>query len=322
MKHARKLVSRLLPEYVYAVFDHLRAHGALRFFVAPKTFNELVRRRMLWDRNPALKLTADKITAREYVRSRMGEEHLIPLYLVTDDPRSIDFDQLPQSFALKASHGWNFNIIVFDKHSLNRDDAIRRLVQWQAQDYYFGVREWPYRKLKPRILAEQLVLSNGKIPPEYKLFVFNGRVRFIQVEIDRFGTYRKASFDENWRRLAIEYVAPNASEPVKRPDCLSDLIRIAERLGKEFEFARIDLYLCDGRIYFGELTHFPNAGRIPFRPRDFDRMLGEVWLSGVPIAERFYAQDALSGTERVASLDSAIHRPYSSPLGQKSRRDR
>lgn len=300
---AAKVIGTITPSYAIIVWEYFRQFGEVRLFLFPRTFNELIQHRKLFNRNPLLPRTTDKYAARAYVGEKIGEQHLVPLYAVADDPESIDYAALPLPFVVKATHGCGFNIFIRDRNALEREKIVAALQRFLTIDWSTFNQQWAYRGIARRIIVEKMLSVRGEIPADYKFFAFHGRVRLIQYDIGRHtGHMTKNTFDEAWRPLAVEYFSPRAVEPIEQPTCLAEMIRISETLAADFDFVRVDLYLVDGRIYFSELTHYPNAGLSGFMPRDFDRALGDVWRLGTPIPQKYY----LTGTAGTRGADGAI----------------
>lgn len=277
------------PEYFDAVRRHYWAHGKLRLFALPRTFSECIQQKKLFDRNPLYSLTADKYAVRDYVAKRIGAEYLVPLLLVTDNPTSIDVNALPLPFVAKATHGSGMVALVRSRVELDRERLISTFSKWLETDYS-AYGEWLYRDIPRRIVIETMLTENGSIPPDFKFFIFRGKVALLQYDIDRFSGHQQFLLDPNWRCLSAQYQKkPRGTGLPPRPAMLDEMKQVAARLGRDFPFCRIDLYCANGRIYFGEITHYPNAGLIPFDPPEFDRALGDLLRRGKPIPERFYA---------------------------------
>jgi TupA-like ATPgrasp len=289
LKFICRMVEVIVPTYVAIVRNHYYRHGHIRFFIFPKTFNELIQSNKIFKRSHLIVITSDKWRVRQYVKEKIGERYLIPLRTVVENPQSIDFNSLPDSFVVKANHGSGFNFLVAEKKTADRAKVDEALAAWLKIDFAAYHGEWAYRNIKRRVLVEDMLVQDGKIPNDYKFFVFNGRVRMIQLSQGRHtSSYRKNLYDEQWRQLAVEYGAPCSLEPLQPPAQLPQMIGLAEVLGRDFNFARIDLYLIDGKIFFGEVTHYPNAGLVEFKPQEFDRVLGDVWRKDTPIPSKYY----------------------------------
>jgi hypothetical protein len=261
----------------------------------PVTFNEKVRYKMLADRRPLLTTFADKLAARAYVESKVGASVLTDLYAVTCAPETLAGAELPREFAVKPTHASGACVLVADfaprerelpdsdggwvqamvrPDRLSWDRLIGLCQDWISRPYLWN--EWAYRNVPRRILVEELLDDAGGVPFDYKLFVFHGRVRMIQVDLDRFDAHTRNLYTPDWERLDVEYGRPGGMD-VERPSRLPEMLDIAERLGADTDFVRVDLYCLGKRVAFGELTNYPLAGSEEFRPPEFDRRLGEWW---------------------------------------------
>ncbi|HWS53005.1 MAG TPA: ATP-grasp fold amidoligase family protein [Pyrinomonadaceae bacterium] len=279
---------RPLPPRPFTYLSHLWLFRRPPSFRNPRTFTEHVHAKKLFERDRLFTLTADKYAVRDYVAERVGAERLVPLLAVADDPADLDFDKLPNAFVAKASHGNNANLIVRDKAGLDWAASVKTMRRWVADNWYRYNKEWAYLNIPPRIVVEEFLDDGGRPPVDYKFFVFSGKARLIQVDTGRFSQHRRNLFDEHWRSLAVALRYPRPPAPPPRPALLPEMLAVAERLGKDFTFARVDLYQHRGRVYFGEITHYPGGGSEDFDPLEFDHALGEVWRSGRAIPERFY----------------------------------
>jgi hypothetical protein len=242
----------------------------------PLTYNEKLGRRIIYDRNPLIPLTTDKVAVRDYV-AKKAPELLIPVYGVYDSAQQIDWAALPDSFVLKAAHGCGMNVIVRDKATVDRDEVLGRANQWLRQNYYEVYREWAYRDIPRRLIIEKLLLDdNGDIPPDFKFLVFHGKVALIRVHNGRFGEHRVNFFDRDIQPVAVRQIFDENPDYVP-PPALRSMVPLAERLAEDFDYARIDLYLIGDTPWFGEITHNDGTASIPFTPGSFDRTLGELW---------------------------------------------
>jgi hypothetical protein len=233
---------------------------------------------MIYDRRPLLVTFADKLQVREYVRRKVGDDILTNLLFTTDRPEEIKFNQLPEKFVLKANHGSGYVRIVKNKSHEN-EATLRQICQkWLSQAYSDLNCEWFYKPISPRILIESFLdAGDGEAPFDYKFFVFSGKVFMIQVDSHRFKDHRRDLFSRNWERFNVTYVYPNADGNIPPPACLSRMLEIAESLGSEVDFVRVDLYEVAGRVFFGELTNTPEGGGGRFHPKEFDATLGQHW---------------------------------------------
>jgi len=244
----------------------------------PTTFNEKIAYKQLYDRRPILTQIADKIKVRNFVEARIGSEYLQQIYQIAKRPEEIDWDRLPSKFVIKTNHGSGWNIIVPDKSALDRKKAQAQLRKWLNTNYYDQSREWCYKHIPRRVFVEKMLLDDqGKIPTDWKFFVFSGHALYIQVNINRFENNQCNIYDRNLQKVNVRYHCDNFSSEIVFPPNIEDMFAIAERLGEGFDFIRVDLYNVNGRIYFGELTNYPLAGLARFTPEEFDRQLGDCW---------------------------------------------
>jgi hypothetical protein len=252
-------------------------------FRTPRTFNEKLAWRMLHDRNPLFPLTIDKIAVRDYVAAKVGAEILIPLLGTWDRAADVPWSSLPRRFVLKANHGWNMNLLVADKDAIDGTAALRTADAWLQNNHFTETHEWGYRDIPPRLLAEEMLLdAEGSIPKDFKFFVFGGQARLLEVHTGRFRDHRTNYFDMDLQPLSIAKKFPTNPGYVLPPEA-RDLARLAERLGADFDFARIDLYLVRGRAWFGEITHYDGSACSPYAQPEHDRMLGDMWQLPKPI---------------------------------------
>ena len=273
----KRRIRRMVPDRLALIRLHMKAHGAVPNIVRPATFSEKVLCRNLFDRRVLLSQMADKAAARSYVASRLGPQILPDLYHLTSDPATIPFDRLPEKFVVKPTHGSGWVRLVTDKSAADRAALVRTCSEWLGRSYYRESREAVYRGIVPQILVEQFVGEGCAAPIDYKLFVFGGMVEFIQVDVGRFTEHRRRLYTPAWEKLDVRYVYDDFDGELPPPAHLAEMIAAAQALGRGWGFIRVDFYDTAGRLYFGELTLTPEAGRGCFDPKEFDRYLGGLW---------------------------------------------
>lgn len=248
----------------------------------PQTFNEKLQWLKLYDRKPEYTTMVDKYKVREYIAERLGEEYLIPLLGVWNDPDEIDFDALPNQFVLKCNHNSGLGMCICkDKAKLDIAKVKAELRKGLKQDYYLTGREWPYKNVERKIIAEKFMTDGGEELADYKIHNFNNGPKVILVCRDRFkdSGLTEDFFSEDWEHLDVARPDhPNASTPVERPKELEEMLSLAEKLSQGRPFLRTDFYTVGGRVYFGELTFFPASGFSPFAPPQWDETLGK-WIT-------------------------------------------
>lgn len=241
----------------------------------PVTFNENIIKNKVFDDELYLSAYTDKYEVRKYVEEKIGSKYLNEVYDVYSNVDDIDFSKLPTKFALKATHGSGWNIIVEDKRKIDLNRVRHRFKKWLNMNYYLVGREKNYKNIKGRIVCEKyLDLSDGLI--EYKVFYFNGKARFFTYNLEwpdrRISNYYYA--DGSYIDVGIGYEhSPNH----KLSDNYKDVIALSEKLSSDFKFVRVDLYSVKGKIYFSELTFHPNGGFSPFYPDEYDIEFGSYF---------------------------------------------
>ncbi|HYM70218.1 MAG TPA: ATP-grasp fold amidoligase family protein [bacterium] len=276
---AAAVLPELLVSAVTVAMRHKAKIGAFPNILKPKTFNERVLHRMLFDRRPILTQLQDKYAVRDYVRERLGEGVLPKLYWVTKHPSDIPFDDLPRAFVVKPTHASAWYRLVSDKAALDRQALIERCEFWLTQNYYLVEREWVYKHIEPRILVEEYVNDGtGPDPVRYKIFVFHGNARIIEVGVGTPGQARCGFYGRSWDKLPAFFPGWREIDgELARPKHLADMLAYAETLAGGLDFIRVDLYDTDAKVYFGELTTCPGGGTTLYSPPAFDRDLGEMW---------------------------------------------
>lgn len=245
----------------------------------PKTFNEKLQWLKLYDRNPMYTTMVDKYEAKKYVANIIGEEYIIKTLGVWERFEDINFDALPDQFVLKTTHDSGSVVICKNKLLFNKANAQRVLERSLKTNFYFYGREWPYKNVKPRIIAEEFMVDeSGKELKDYKIMCFNGVPKCSFVCSNRSSTGLCVNFyDLDWNELPFERHYPRNKNNIDRPTKYNTMLELAQRLSKGLVFARIDFYEIYGRIYFGEITFYPGNGMEEFTPEEWDYKLGR-WI--------------------------------------------
>jgi hypothetical protein len=247
-------------------------------FENPQTFNEKLQWLKLYDRDPLYTTLVDKYAVKEWVAERIGEEHIIPTLGVWNKFDEIDFDALPSQFVLKCTHDSGGLVISRDKSKLNKASVRKKFEKLLRREFYYVYREWPYKNVKPRIIAEQYLETKGDLA-DYKVFAFsNGRLIILVCE-DRFAKQEriKTFFDEMWHPLPITEGGHPSNPAHTSPAHFEEMKSLTRILADGMSFVRVDWYEVENRLYFGEMTFYPNAGYERFDPRDVDHKWGS-WI--------------------------------------------
>lgn len=285
-----QLIKPLLRKLFWGLFRHFlsdKQYAKVRYWLEleahlnledPKKFTEKIQYIKLFERTPLRKKVADRTEVRKYIAQKAGEDYLIPLIGTYDELNRKTWESLPSQFVLKANHGCGMIKIIRDKKNTAFEEVRQKTQQWKQTDYAELGREWVYRDLPRTILAEKLLLdSEHTIPSDYKFFCFNGRVRLIQIDFDRFGEQKRNLYDSNFNRLEAKLLYPHNPANIQKPPNLEEAVQLAETLSSEFNFIRVDLYLLEDDIYFGELTNYPGNGFAAFEPESMEYKVGS-WL--------------------------------------------
>lgn len=232
----------------------------------PNTFNEKLQWLKLYDRRPEYTMMVDKYLVRGYIAETLGEEYLIPLLGVWDDPDEIDFDALPNQFVLKCNHNSGLGMCICkDKSKLDIAKVKRELRKGLKQNYYLTGREWPYKNVPRKIICEKYMTDypGSSDFTDYKFFCFGGKVDSVMLCLERSsGDTKFYFFDRDWnlRRYNIRGKNVPADFTLPKPENIDKMFDIAQQLSQGLPFSRIDLYLSNGNVYFGEITFFPDSG--------------------------------------------------------------
>lgn len=282
------LIRRVAPlikndETYLKILYFLKRHRRLNLN-NPKTFSEKIQWLKLYDRKREYTMMVDKYAVKEYVAGIIGHEYIIPTIGVWDRPEDIEWDKLPDKFVLKTTHGGGSVGVVIcrDKKDFDKKRALNKLRKSLKQDIYMQLREWPYKDVKKRIIAEPL-LENSIVSDldltDYKFYCFNGNPMYCQVIRDRHKKETIDFFDMDWNHqhfIGLNPLAVHSDGILSIPKGFVDMKRIAQQLSSGNTFSRIDLYEVNGRIYFGEITLYPASGLGKFTPDCYNRKLGEM----------------------------------------------
>lgn len=270
---------RVLPDEIYIqlnYFAHFKKFANLR---NPITYNEKLNWLKLHDRKPIYTKLVDKYEVKEYVAKIIGNEYIIPTLGIWNSFDEIDFELLPNQFVLKCTHDSEGLVIVKDKINFDKISAKKKIETALNQNFYYIGREWPYKNVKPRIIAEKYMEDHidGELR-DYKFFCFSGKPKAMFVASERASGHVKFDyFDLEFNHLDIKQKYSNTDKVLKKPQTFDKMIEFSKMLSKEFPHIRVDFYEVDGCLYFGELTYYHFSGFMPFEPEKWDRIFGD-WI--------------------------------------------
>ncbi|PCJ92307.1 MAG: glycosyl transferase [Flavobacteriaceae bacterium] len=281
-----KVYFNFVPEKIVLKNRYQKKHGKKLNLKNPKSLNEKIVWLKLNDRTSLHTQCADKYAVREYVSEKIGTQYLVPLYYHTINPKEVRPDNLDKiPCIIKANHDSSGGIFVYDKSEIDWQQVQKEFKKRLKKNYYWKSKEWQYKNITPRIIVEKLLLDkNGNIPFDYKLHCLNGKVRMVQVDIDR-GTdnHYRNWYSTEWVREPYKWSSPKGNgiytdpsdKDVQKPHTLQEMIRLSEILAQPFDLVRVDWYNVDEKLFFGELTFHHDGGNQPILPETWDLKLGK-----------------------------------------------
>ena len=277
----------LLPQRFKIYILFFRRFKRLPNLAQPQTFNEKLNWRKLNEPDPLFTIAADKIASKQWVKSVCPQVMVPQTLWQGTDFLSLDVNALPSKYVIKGNHGSRMNLFYPADNRPGQlfpdiQDLERIREKWFKHDQYATLGEWGYKHINKQVFVEEFLDFKGTVPDDYKMFVYHGKVEFIQLDTGRFNGHHRNMYDANWTDLNIDFSHPRKQPSPPKPDCFDTMIKAAEQIGQYFTFVRVDFYQLDGQVYFGELTIYPGAGYEVFERRkgastDIDLLLGKPW---------------------------------------------
>lgn len=287
LKMIKKIISFLnhrgffdgLNDKLYLRLIYWQKMGKVLNLDEPKRFNEKLQWLKLYDQNPNYSAFVDKYEVKRVVANLIGEKYIIPSYGVWDSFEEIDFSKLPNQFVLKCTHDSGGLVICKDKSQLDKGKAEKKIKKSLKSNYYLQGREWPYKNVKPRVLAEAYMEDDsGYELKDYKLMCFEGEPKLIQVHRGRFSGHTQDYYDMDWNKLDIIQGCPQSDMFTPKPECFEEMVELTRKLAKGIHHVRIDWYCINGNLLFGEMTFFDSSGFDDFEPDYYNDLLGS-WIN-------------------------------------------
>ncbi len=288
-RYALILIPRILRECVflctkliksdelYLKIVYFLTFGKWLDFKNLQTFNEKIQWLKIHNNTPLHTQMVDKYAVREIIKRKLGDNYLFPLLGVWNSFDEIDFDALPDQFVLKSTHDSGSIVFCRDKTTFDYKKARKKIEKALKRNYYWLGREQPYKNVQPRIIAEPLMHDeSGTDLKDYKLFCFDGEVKMIQVDFDRFANHHRNLYTPDWNLIDAFILYPNnPNRNIEKPAILPEMLKYASELSKGFPFVRIDFYIINNQLYFGEFTFHHGGGLERIRPKGFNHTLGD-----------------------------------------------
>lgn len=247
----------------------------------PQTYNEKLQWMKLYCRNPIYTKMVDKYEVKDYVATLVGDEYVVPTLGVWNSFDDIDFDELPNQFVLKCTHDSGGVIICRNKEALDLNAARNKIEKCLKRNYFWPGREWPYKNVKPCILAEPyLEDASTEELRDYKFFCFDGEPKALFVATDRQTPGEEVKFDffdMEYNHIDVKNGHQNAKVWPQKPQQFALMKELAKKISKDIPHVRVDFYEVNNKVYFGEMTFFHFSGMVPFEPEEWDYTFGE-WI--------------------------------------------
>ena len=273
-----KNLSFLFPDKLYLQLMFYCRTGHKLDLKNPLTFNEKLQWLKLYNRNTLYTTLVDKYAVKEYVTKLIGNEHIVPTLGVWNCVEDIDFDELPNQFVLKTTHGSGGDVIICkDKSKFNKEKAINHLKKSIKKDVYNVLREWPYKNVPKRIIAEKYMEDESGELRDFKVLCFGGVPKMTEYHQGRFKSHTQDFYDENWTLLPIYQGTPLSGKVMEKPAFFDEMMSLSSMLSKDMPHVRVDWYYVQNQLYFGELTFFDASGFEDFEPEEYNRILGD-WI--------------------------------------------
>ena len=270
------VLRHFLSDRQYARIRYRMIHGFYPDIENPKYLSEKIQYIKLYERTELRRRVADRIKVREFVQERAGGNSLIPQLKVFHSLDKSIWNELPDQFVLKASHGSGFIKIIRNREKESFDEVVHEVNRWLSIDYFSIGREWVYKGMERYLIAEELLLDeNEQIPSDYKFYCFNGEVALIQVDLNRFDGQQRFLFDPTFKPLDARLYYPPGDRMPEKPSALEEAVQLAEKLSGPFNFIRVDLFIIKGKVWFGELTNYPANGFQRFEPESMELEMGQ-----------------------------------------------
>lgn len=272
-------ISQFLSDKIYLSLKFRSHMGYWMDWNNPKTYSEKLQWLKIHDRHEEYTRLVDKNAVKSFVSEKIGEEYVIPTLAVYNSAEDIDFKQLPRQFVIKCTHDSGGVVVCKDKALLDIHAAKDKLTRGLKRTFINQNREYPYANVPRKLIAEQYLEDEYGELRDYKIFCFDGEPKLLFVASDRMDKSKETKFDFfdlEWNHLPFTNGHPNSEKIIEKPKNFDKMVEIAAILSKGFPHVRVDLYNCNGKIYFGELTFFHWSGIMPFDPPEWDLKLGEL----------------------------------------------
>lgn len=278
----KEKIKKIIPDSIFLKHRFKKEMGYSLNLRSPKTFDEKLQWLKLYNRNPLYTALVDKYAVKQWVAEKIGAEYVIPTLGVWDHFEDIDFSKLPNQFVLKCTHDSGGLVICKDKGLFDISAAHTKLQKSLKKNFYYQSREWPYKNVPPRIIAERYMEdTQDEELRDYKFYTFNGVPKFLLLATNRQSGTCPLSFDYydmdfNHLPLTNHWHPNNELNPPKKPKNFEKMIHLAHVLAEGIPHVRVDFYDVDGQVYFGEMTFFDQGGFLKLHPESWETEWGDL----------------------------------------------
>lgn len=274
-----KKILRPLPDEIYIRIQYRYLIGRKLNLSNPSRYNEKLQWLKLFNHNELYTKMVDKYEVKKYISEKIGEKYVIPLYGVWDEFSQIDFSKLPNQFVLKANNSSGGNIICKNKQEFDYEVAKKKIEESLKNNVYWYGREWPYKNVPPKIIAEKYMEDESGGLQDYKVLCFNGEPKLIELHRGRYTeNHTQEFYDFSWERKDINQKGEHMGEiPANKPVCLDEMYVLSQILSRNIPHVRIDWYIVNEKLYFGEITFFDGSGYVDFIPDELNYTIGK-WI--------------------------------------------
>lgn len=288
----KSLMSDKVKRSLYPILDLLSDKTVIRlqYFASlgrwpnikdPKRYTEKLQWYKLNYRDPLMTQCADKYRMRDYIISKGFGDCLPKLYQAVKTYDEIDFDALPDSFAVKCNNGSGTNCFIKDKSKVDFEELKKEVNSWSKVSTISSGREWAYSNIDPMITVEELLTTDDPLQKndlhDYKVLCFNGEPKYVWADVDRHVAHTRSFFDLNWNKLPVESDVPLIPYELPKPYGFEKMLEISRTVAKDFPHVRVDFYSINEKVYIGELTFYPWSGCVQYKPDSFDYELGDCF---------------------------------------------
>lgn len=283
VKQRRSLykVLNLLSDKTVIKLQYYASLGRWPNLKNPKRFTEKLQWYKLNYRVPLMTQCADKYRVKFYLKDKGYEDCSPKLYQVCDKFEEINFEQLPEQFAIKCNNSSGTNVFIKNKAEMDIDKIAKEVSTWKKAKTISAGREWAYHNIEPKIVVEELLVSNDGTQKDslndYKFLCFNGEPKILWIDVDRDTNHKRAFYDMDWNMLDVTSNRTKSEEEIAKPYGFEKMVEMAKDISKDFPFVRVDFYSVNQKIYVGELTFYPWSGCVQFSPDSFDFELGSYF---------------------------------------------